>query len=577
MDQFCAACTSLPITRTSLAVREEKAKAAVQTTVDNDQKAAFTGAGAGTGVGEDSPLNGGYDERSGALGGTDPGPSIPQPAQASSSAFTPAHNIGGNAGNASSVDPPTHWSTCDLSNNREQDQQNGQFNDPHSSQHQSQHHTQQQQQQQQQQNYRWSESAGEPLSRRHSVDSSPKNIHEGRNYSPNGAGPDRSGYGNMSVKDSMMSNQNMSASTMNQQHRPSMASSLFAEGISRVMDFLSKSPSQKSSPTALQQQRSESAKTQSLSTQHLHAYGARNRANSYNDTEIRPRTNFFSPGSGFDGSDSVRNVPGNASSGHIQSSSGVRRQVYHQNIGGIDDYRRAPMASIEEKDGSKGMRLSESDEGFVLVDPTPLPAAPHPWRGNGGGTSVLSGKHNYSSSGRPQNAFYNTNSPGNGTGAGTGTAWADGPGRDQYDTANQKSPSQRSAQPGQQMQATQGSQYHLQAQQSTPDTQHNRTSSASSSTKEKDKDKDKDRDRDRDRDRSSRSELSLPQFNENEKFAIAGMTQRSEYVCQVVMSIVRVGDCMAKEILAIEKKKDFFVGNHDFVNVTAWHVICHVM
>ena len=372
----------------------------------------------------------------------------------------------------------------------------------------------------------------------------------------------------------MMSNQNMSASTANQQHRPSMASSLFAEGISRVMDFLSKSPSQKSSPTAQQQQRSESAKTQSFSTQQLHAYGARSRANSYNDTE-RSRTALFSPGNGFDVSDSARNVPGNASSGQILSSSGARRQGgYHQNNGGIDDYRRAPMASIEEKDGSKGMRLSESDEGFVLVDPTPLPAAPHPWRGNvagAGGASVLSAKHNYSSSGKPQSAFHSTNNAGNGTGTsvgagvGTGGAWTDGPGREQYDMANQKSPNHRSSQPGQPLQ---GSQYHMQAQHSGSDAQHCRPSSASSSTKDKDKDRErdkdketyKDKDRDRDRDRSNRSELSLPQFNENEKFAIAGMTQRSEYVCQVVTSIVRVGDCMAKEILAIEKKKDFFAG-----------------
>ena len=355
------------------------------------------------------------------------------------------------------------------------------------------------------------------------------------------------------MKDTMMTTQNMSASTMNQ-HRPSMASSLFAEGISRVMDFLSKSPSQKSSPTAQQQQRSESAKTQSLSTQHLHAYGARNRANSYNDTEIRTRTTFLSAGSGFDGTDSSRNILTNASSGQIQSSSGARRQGgYQQSNGGIDDYRRAPMASIEEKDGSKGMRLSESDEGFVLVDPTPLPAAPHPWRGNTTGASVLPGKHNYSSSGKPQNTFHITNGAGNGTGA--GASWTDGPGRDQFDLANQKSPNHRSTQPGQPLQ---GSLYHIQAQHSAPDAQHSRPSSASSSSKEKEKDRDKDRDRDRDR--SNRSELSLPQFNENEKFAIAGMTQRSEYVCQVVMSIVRVGDCMAKEILAIEKKRDFFAG-----------------
>ena len=137
MDQFCAACTSLPITRTSLAVREEKAKEAVSSISENDQKLAFTV--------EDSPLNGGYDERSGGQGGVDIGPSIPQPLPPSSSTFPPAHSSADKTGTATLVDPNTHWSTCDLSSNREQDQQNGHFNDPHSSQHQSQHYAQQQQ------------------------------------------------------------------------------------------------------------------------------------------------------------------------------------------------------------------------------------------------------------------------------------------------------------------------------------------------------------------------------------------------------------------------------------------------
>ena len=557
MDQFCAACTSLPITQTSIAVREEKAKLlqidkqmknsvaesprAMSSVRDGDNSDA---------VNRESDIKGSPDNSDVALRSYE---GRVNPTQS---------NNQGNEMNDSAMER-------NRNNLQSQEQQQSQS-----------FHQQVQQQQQQQQPYRWSnESAGEPLSRRHSVDSSPRiQVQgplrmDGSRIHPSYTGPDRSAYspgvsssragemgdrddGNFQRMNSSSSghqNQNQNQSqylSQNQSHhqlhhqqqqRPSMASSLLAEGLSRMMDFLSKSPSQKSSIPQQQQHQpqrspnmSNNHQNQGYSNQQPGAYGGRNRASSYSDVDSRSRN---SASGGSEGSDSIRSP--------TQSNVSQRKHgVYqNQNTPSNEEHRRARMASVfEEKEIPKGMRLSGSDEGFVLVDPSPLPAPPHPWRGATAGNSNMPLKNTHSTSGKSV-------SSGPMVGVSSGAhGWSDGI-RDSESTSGKYrnqvvlGPNQSQIQGSglrteQQVQLQQvdyaGSipQQQQQKQLSAMESQHLRIPNA--------------------RDKYNRNDSS-PSQSDNEKILIAGVTQQAEYVCQVVLCIVSVGDGLAEDIMQQEK------------------------
>ena len=174
---------------------------------------------------------------------------------------------------------------------------------------------QQQQLQQQQQHPRFNDSlsVGEPLSRRHSVDSSlPRDrLTDGSNpytqqypnphvqqFNPQGSGTNsfnggqglgqgvgQGGYGdrdeaesskesgsyskqenNNFINNKQQQQQQHQMQSSQSQNKPSMASSLLVEGISRMMDFLSKSPSQKSMPQQQDKSPSTSSKNQSFNS-----------------------------------------------------------------------------------------------------------------------------------------------------------------------------------------------------------------------------------------------------------------------------------------------------------------------
>jgi hypothetical protein len=588
MDQFCAACTSLPITQTTTMIREEKAKMASQLLLDGDAKASSENpkTAASIRMESSSAIVNANDKVSGQ------GPETQ----------IPSHPLEGHMTQGSqmqrTMDQNQHISNSNLNEQQQQQQQ-------------------QQQQFQQQQQHRWpNDLAGEPLSRRHSVDGSPRDrdytspqVNERSGFGGQGpgsvpsdvSGKDGNNWGdgghnntqgmNESGRNQNQNqNQSMNQSNSNQAQRPSMASSLLAEGISRMMDFLSKSPSQKSSMINPDRSPSTSSKNQNQNSSQVPSpYGMRNRASSYSDAENRSRPSQ-PQGNGFEGLDSSRqiflNQNQNQNSGHISGSSQTnnqmnnqsqRRNGIYQNQNNVsnEEQRRARMSSVfEEKEIPKGMRLSGSDDGFVLVEPTPLPAPPHPWRGTVSFNTTA--KNNHSTSGKINSA--NARDTGI-NGAGTTQSVTDGAAvREQYESSSQKNQQNQNQnqnqnqrteqfQPSQQQQQQasptqylqqqeqdhrqgqgqalgQGqtlglcqssfSNHHqnphqLQQQQPSPQDQHLRLSSL----KEK---------------------SPSPSAIENEKFIIAELTQRTEFVCQVVLSIVSVGDGMAKEILQQEKK-----------------------
>ena len=575
MDQFCAACTSLPITQTSIAVREEKAKLLQ---LDKQSKNSVVESPRSI-----PPVRAG-DNSDAATREAD----LKGSSTDSSDVTLRSHEERANALQSNNQGSVINDSASDRNRNYLQSteqQQSQSF-------YQQMQHQHQQQQQQQQQPYRWSESSGEPLSRRHSVDSTPRiQIQgplrmDGSRIHPNYTGPDRSAYspgvsssragegvgdrddmasGNfqrLNASSSSHQNQNQNQSqylTQNPNHshhqlhhqqqkqqQPSMASSLLAEGLSRMMDFLSKSPSQKSSIPQQQQhqpQRSPSIsnnyQSQGYSNQQPSAYGGRNRASSYSDVDNRSRNSS----GGFEGSDSIRTP--------TQSHLSQRKHGVYQNAPSNEEHRRARMASVfEEKEIPKGMRLSGSDEGFVLVDPSPLPAPPHPWRGATAGNSNVSLKSTHSTSGKSVSSGPLIGVTGSGA-----QGWTDGGVRDSESTSG-KYRNQNALGPNQnQIQGSGRAEQQLQLQQvdyagsiaqqqqkqlSAMESQHLRLPNS--------------------REKYSRSDSS-PLQSDNEKILIAGVTQQAEYVCQVVLCIVSVGDGLAEDILMQEKNNQ---GQHQW-------------
>ena len=595
MDQFCAACTSLPITQTTSMIREEKAKQ--QSLLDGDSKSMTSeNLKIAASVRADeafSTIESTSDKISSQTGPETQIPSHPLEGHTAQLGSTVQRNIDQNQQNS-------------ISNLTEQQQQQQLQLQQQQLQH-------QEQQKKQQQQHRWSNDlAGEPLSRRHSVDGMPRD----REY-PAPQGNERSGFvgqgpSGMSGKDGSnwgdaghnnSQNMNMNESGRNQAHqgqRPSMASSLLAEGISRMMDFLSKSPSQKSSLSNPDRSPSTSSKNQTFPSQVPSPYGARNRASSYSDAENRSRISQ-PQNSVFDGQDSTRqlfiNQNQNQNSSHSSGSpqannSTQRRNGLYQNQNNVsnDEQRRARMSAVfEEKEIPKGMRLSGSDDGFVLVDPTPLPAPPHPWRGNV--SSNQAAKNSQSTSGKVNSA--SARETGLNAGGGALQSVTDGAAmREQQETSSQKHQNQnqnqnqnqrlehyqQSQQQQHQQQQQQQQQDHEQRQaltqaqglgQSNYANHHQHTQQQQQPQQQQQQQSPQDPQHLR---LSSLKEKSpSPSAIENEKFIIAELTQRTEFVCQVVLSIVSVGDGMAKEILQQEKKsQNSYAGNIPYLQCDAF-------
>jgi hypothetical protein len=593
MDQFCAACTSLPITQTTTMMREEKAKMASQLLSDGGTKPSSENPKTAASIRmESSSAIVNANEKTLSQG---PETQIP------------SHPLEGHTAQGSQVqrtmDQNQHNSNSNLNEQQQQQQQQQQFQHP----------------QPQPQQHRWSNDlVGEPLSRRHSVDGSPRDreytspqVNERSGFGGQGPGSvpsdvickdgnnlcDGAHNNTQSMNESGRNqNQNMNMNQSNQAQRPSMASSLLAEGISRMMDFLSKSPSQKSSMINPDRSPSTSSKNQNQNSSQVPSpYGMRNRASSYSDAENRSRTSQ-PQGNGFEGLDSSRQISlnqnQNQNSGHASGSSQMinqtsnlsqrRNGIYqnqNQNNVSNEEQRRARMSSVfEEKEIPKGMRLSGSDDGFVLVEPTPLPAPPHPWRGTVSFNTAA--KNNHSTSGKVNSA--NARDTGI-NGAGTTQSVTDGSAvREQYESSSQKhqqnqSQNQIQNQRTEQFQSHQQQQQQQQQQQVSPTQylpqqeqdqrqgqilgqgqaqglgQSSYTNHHQSPYQQQQQQQPSLQDQHL-RLSSLKEKSPSPSAIENEKFMIAELTQRTEFVCQVVLSIVSVGDGMAKDILQQERK-----------------------
>jgi hypothetical protein len=148
----------------------------------------------------------------------------------------------------------------------------------------------------------------------------------------------------------------------------------------------------------------------------------------------------------------------------------------------------------------KGVNLSESDDGFVFVDSTPLISPLHPWR-NSANTSTPNMKNK-------KNEKINSVKI-----------------SDNYNNENEKMHKQKNddLQYDNNSQSLNLQNYALQNQQHT--------------------------------DYKLNISPSLLYENEkNEKIIISAMTQRCDYVCEVVLAIVSIGDMIVKDALLHEKR-----------------------
>ena len=667
MDQFCAACTSLPITQTANKVTEvtnnDTTQSQSQTLISIQHQGRIVQNVNNVIKSNDIEVE--VEKTPGLLGvnNIDSNPlgtenKIKNVDMAASQIYQPS-SISASVRDGSRQFNVTHDPLLNTLNQQQQQQQQQQQSLNQQQQQQQQQPLNQQQQQQQQPQLptpRLHDSLGEPLSRRHSVDGGSRISHTMLDNVPNpgfqrpnhfnnsqqvnnrsiyneevdqrdliGTDGDRDrdrGGGGGRLNSNLNSNLNSSSykqqqsssssSSQKQPQQPSMASSLLVEGISRMMDFLSKSPSQKQSPPFPDKSStSTSSKNPTLNTGGLNlpnatnSYGSsdftiRNRANSYTEPDNRSRnplqqfhqtnpnesakmTKNSSPQNQISNNNNINNNI-NSSNNNNRMNSVVQQQQkqqtksfggYYQNSINNEELRKERMSVVcEEKEIPKGMRLSGSDDGFVLVDSTPGPSPPHPWRSitNNNNTNNNNNVNNNSISSKPS-----TPSSSGKQSSATSTATAtivstqgrmDNVIKEQYETSLQKQhqrsefqqqqlqPQQQVPQQQQQLQQISPPQQQQtpqqqsqQVQQSLPQQQvysiKEHTSSKENSLKE----------------HSNVNRLQSPTtVQDNDKALIATLTQRAEYLFQVIFCIVAVGDNMAKEIIISEKKNQTAFG-----------------